>query len=127
MSHCISNIKFFYRDIIKTETDVNFNIRDLVKDIHENDLVEKLAELILGVAVGSEKNTYYVDCISKLPEDLSNYLIQIVYELVRKENENDEGELENNKTKNIENIDNNEDLIGKFLINNFKMVKKCHF
>lgn len=116
MSHCISNIKFFYRDIIKTETDVNFNIRDLVKDIHENDLVEKLAELILGVAVGSEKNTYYVDCISKLPEDLSNYLIQIVYELVRKENENDEGEntLENNKNKNNENIDNNENEIGKY-------------
>lgn len=121
MSHCVSNIKFFYKDIIKTETDVNFNIRDLVNDIYENELVVKLAELILGVAVGSEKNTYYVDCISKLQEDYSNHLIQIVYELVKKENEegNDENYDEDKLNKNGVNQDNENDEtpIGKFVYN----------
>lgn len=97
-------IKYFYKQQIQVEIDQevldNFGVRDIVQDIPDMKLIVTLAEWILGIAVQSERKTYYLDLIKGFKnEEVSNTLVQIIYNVLQKgtddENNNDEDNSNN--------------------------------
>lgn len=90
MSHLIMEIKFFYKQQIQIEIEQEildaFTVRDVIKDIPDKKLILTLAEWILGIAVQSERKTYYLDLINTFTEVRSNTLVQIIYNVLQKGN-----------------------------------------